>query len=121
MENIHVEFLELEEERLSPSSDIDILLSSFYSDDEDYDILDCIQNLTDTMDVYESLNVRQLLRIQDFYNIPKTKKKGEMVANIIAFESNLANAETVLRRKKLWAYMRELKDDKCMKQYVFWD
>lgn len=118
MENIHLEFLELEE---SPSSNIDALLSSFYSDDDDDDILDCILTLTNSMDEYESLNVRQLLRIQDFYNIPKTKKKGEMISNIIAFESDLANTETVLRRKKLWAYMRELKDDKCMKQYIFWD
>jgi len=118
MENIHLEFLELEE---SSTNNIDALLSSFYSDDEEDDILDCILTLTNSMDEYESLNVRQLLRIQDFYNIPKTKKKGEMVANIIAFESNLANTETVFRRKKLWAYMRELKDDKCMKQYIFWD
>lgn len=116
MENIHLEFSELEE---SSPINIDDLLSSFYSDDED-DILDCIL-LTNSMDEYESLNMRQLLRIQDFYNIPKTKKKGEMVANIISFESNLANSETVLRRKKLWGYMRELKDDKCMKQYIFWD
>ena len=118
MENIHLEFSELEE---SFPSNIDAMLSSFYSDDEEDDILDCILTLTNSMDEYESLNVRQLLRIQDFYNIPKTKKKGEMVANIIAFESDLANIEIVLKRKKLWTYMRELKDDKCMKQYVFWD
>ena len=118
MENIHLEFLELED---YPSSNIDALLSSFYSDEEDDDILDCIQILTDSMDEYESLTVKQLLRIQEYYNIPKTKKKGEMVANIIAFESDLANTETVIKRKKLWAYMRELKDDKCMKQYIFWD
>ena len=120
MENIHLEFLELEEESSTPSSDIDVLLSSFYSDDEDDDILDCIQILTDSMDEYESMTVKQLLRIQEYYNIPKTKKKGEMVADIIAFESNLANTEIVLRRKKLWTYMTELKEDKCMKQYVFW-
>jgi hypothetical protein len=118
MENIHLEFSELED---SPSSNIDALFSSFYSDDEDDDILDYIQILTDSMDEYESLNVRQLLRIQEYYNIPKTKKKGEMVSNIIAFESDLANADVVIKRKKMWAYMRELKDDKCMKQYIFWD
>ena len=44
-----------------------------------------------------------------------------MVTNIIAFESDLANADVVIKRKKMWAYMRELKDDKCMKQYIFWD
>lgn len=118
MENIHLEFTELEE---YPSSNIDVLLSSFYSDDEDDDILDCIKILTDSMDEYESLNIKQLLRIQEYYNIPKTKKKGEMVSNIIAFESDLANTEIVMRRKKLWAFMRELKEDKCMKQYIFWD
>jgi len=118
MDNIHLEFLELED---YPSYNVDVLLSSFYSDDEEDETLDCILTLTNSMEEYESLNVKQLLRIQEYYNIPKTKKKGEMVANIIAFESDLANTETVLRRKKLWAYMRELKDDKCMKQYVFWD
>jgi hypothetical protein len=118
MENIHLEFSELED---YPSSNIDALLSSFYSDDEDDDILDSIQILTNAMDEYETLNVRQLLRIQDYYNIPKTKKKGEMITNIIAFESDLENADIVIKRKKMWAYMRELKDDKCMKQFVFWD
>ena len=64
MENIHLEFSELED---CPSSNIDALFSSFYSDDEDDDILDYIQILTDSMDEYESLNVRQLLRIQEYY------------------------------------------------------
>lgn len=118
MENIHLEFSELEG---YPSSNIDDLLSSFYSDDEEDDILDYIHILTDAMDEYESLNVRQLLRIQEYYNIPKTKKKGEMISNIIAFESDLANTAIVIKRKKMWAYMRELKEDKCMKQYIFWD
>jgi hypothetical protein len=120
MENIHLEFSELEDCPFS-NNNMDALLSSFYSDDEDDDILDCIQILTYSMDEYESLNVRQLLRIQEYYNIPKTKKKGEMITNIIAFESDLANADVVIKRKKMWAYMRELKDDKCMKQYIFWD
>jgi hypothetical protein len=117
MENIHLEFSELED---CPFSNIDALLSSFYSDEED-DILDCIQILTDNMDEYESLNIRQLLRILEYYNIPKTKKKGEIITNIIVFESDLTNADIVIKRKKLWAYMKELKNDKCMKQFIFWD
>ena len=118
MENIHLEFSELED---CPFSNIDVLLSSFYSDEEEDDILDCIQILTDNMDEYESLNIRQLLRILEYYNIPKTKKKGEIITNIIVFESDLTNADIVIKRKKLWAYMKELKNDKCMKQFIFWD
>ena len=64
-ENIHLEFSELEE---STTYNIDNLLSSFYSDNDDDDILDCILTLTDSMDEYESLTVKQLLRIQEYYN-----------------------------------------------------
>ena len=69
---------------------------------------------------YESLSVKQLMRIRDYYNIPKSKKKEDLINDIIEFESNIENVEIVMRRTKLWGYITELKTDKYMKQFIFW-
>lgn len=117
MDNIHLELNEI-----SPINvvDIDTMLSSFYSDNEDNDLLECMNILTNSMDEYETMTIRELLRISDYYNIPKSKKKEVIISNIIAFESDLTNEKEVAKRKKLWTYMRILKNDKYMKQFLFW-
>lgn len=126
MENIHLEFIELSDEsnQTKPNC-VEELLSSFYSDNEDEDLLDCMNILTNSMDEYDTYTIKQLLRIHDYYNIPKpkskSKKKDIIVSEIVAFESDVSNMKVVVKRKKLWAYMRELKEDKHMKQYLFWD
>lgn len=114
MDNIHLELNEI-----SPTCmiDIDNMLSSFYSDN---DLLECMNILTNTMEEYETMTVRELLRISDYYNIPKSKKKEVIISNIIAFEADLTNEKVCTKRKKLWTYMRILKEDKYMKQFLFW-
>jgi len=119
MDNIHLEFIEIVP--TNETNNVEDILAGFYSDNEDDDMLECINILTNSMDEYDTYTVKQLLRISDYYNIPKSKKKDTIVSNIIAFESDLNNTAEVVRRKKLWAYMRELKNDKYMKQFLFWD
>ena len=67
-----------------------------------------------------NFTLRQLTQIFDYYNIPKPKKcnKDILIQMIIHFESDRENEDIVTKRKMLWFYMEELKNDKYMKHYV---
>ena len=69
---------------------------------------------------YEMNNTaKQLTIICEYYGIKVPKlKKSDIIDVILAYETNLENYETVLRRQQLWHYMDELKSDKFMKKYV---
>jgi hypothetical protein len=69
--------------------------------------------------------VKQLLQICEYYNISKAVKmtkcnKEEIINTIVLFESNQDNYNIVCRRKQLWFYINELKDDKFMKKFILW-
>ena len=66
-------------------------------------------------------NMKQLVTICNYYNIvcnKKAWKKMDYIKAIIEFEHNLENYDTVVRRKQMWFYMEELKNDKFMKQFI---
>lgn len=67
--------------------------------------------------------VKQLLVICDYYNISKNIKlikanKDDIITNLISFENNPDNYNIVNKRKQLWYYMEELKNDKFMKKFI---
>ena len=69
--------------------------------------------------------VKQLLQICEYYNISKAVKmtkcnKEEIINTIVLFESNQDNYNIVCRRKQLWFYINELKDDNFMKKFILW-
>ena len=71
-------------------------------------------------------NIKQLLLICEYYKISKILKtnkcnKGDIIKALVFFENNSNNYEIVLKRKQLWFYMNELKNDKFMKKYVLWN
>jgi hypothetical protein len=114
MQNIHLEFVEI----LPNPNQNPVDISKFYAD---YDLTDFDEKEEEEEEEdYESLSVKQLMRIRDYYNIPKSKKKEDLINDIIEFESNIENVEIVMRRTKLWGYITELKTDKYMKQFIFW-
>ena len=43
-----------------------------------------------------------------------------IMEGIINFENEPQNEEVVVKRKNLWFYMAEIKNDKFMKKYVLW-
>ena len=67
--------------------------------------------------------VKQISTICEYYNcLPKRKmNKNEMIHLLVMFENNPENSEIVFKRKRMWFYMNELKNDKCMKKYVLWN
>lgn len=71
------------------------------------------------VDYSENYTVRQLLKICDYYEIQKKTKKVDIVNDIMVFENNPENKQIVLKRKQLWFYISELKNDKKMRLYIF--
>ena len=71
------------------------------------------------MDYSLNYTIKMLNHIADYYKISKRKlKKDELIEKIIEFEGDYDNILVVEERKKLWIYMRELKDDPYMSQFV---
>jgi len=65
---------------------------------------------------------KELEKILDYYEIPKRRKKKEqMIGEIILYEKNDENIYTVFQRKKLWGYIKELKEDTYLRQFIIFD
>jgi hypothetical protein len=70
-------------------------------------------------------NVKQLMLICEYYDILKDVrtnklKKQDIIEQILLFEKNVENVEITMKRKELWYYINELKNDKMMKKFVIW-
>lgn len=73
------------------------------------------------IDYHENFTGKELLVICDYYGIKAKKcKKNEIVQRLVEFETNYDNYEIVSKRKNVWFYMNELKNDKFMKKYILW-
>lgn len=75
------------------------------------------------VDYNENNTIKQLQRICNYYEIKINKvnaKKTDIINVILLYENDPSHKSQVLKRKKLWFYIDELKKDKYMKQFVFW-
>ena len=74
---------------------------------------------------YEAYNIKQLLRICNYYDIEKNVKiakykKQDIIASIVYFESLPENYEIVNNRHRMWCYITELLHNSKMKKYIIW-
>lgn len=71
-----------------------------------------------------NFNVKQLMLICEYYEMKDIRanklKKQDIIEQIILFETNPENIEVVTKRKELWYYIDELRNDKMMKRFVIW-
>ena len=72
---------------------------------------------------YSYLTLKQLHMICDYYGISPyiriTKSRKEDIVNmLVLYESTDENCEIVIKRKKMWKYLAELKKDKFMKKFI---
>ena len=89
----------------------------------------CIEDddmYTEMVNYDMNYTVKQLLLICDYYGLMKDvrtnkMKKQDVIEQILLFEINMVNYEVVIRRKELWYYINELKNDKMMKKFVIWN
>lgn len=85
----------------------DSYLGDFYAQEINYDT---------------NFTKKELEKILDYYEISKRrKKKAQMIEEIILYEKNNENIYTVLQRKKLWGYIKELKEDTYLRQFIIFD
>ena len=78
-----------------------------------------------SLDYEINYNIKQLIRICDYYGISKDikinkLKKNEIINFLLMFEENIMNSEIVYKREQLWYFMSELKNDKYMKKFIIW-
>ncbi len=83
-------------------------------------------NLDDYManEIYYSTNYtrKEMDHIADYYEISKRKKrKDELIQDIVLYEQDPENIEIVYRRKRLWAYMKEIKGDKYLRKFLIFN
>ena len=115
------------EENSSPTESIDIaeLIAEI---DEKHDIVKDNKRVTGmpsdisfALEIEYNTNytVKSLGQILDYYEISKRKlRKDEMVQMLIMFEEDPENMEIVEKRKRMWSYVNELKEDKYFSKYI---
>lgn len=59
-----------------------------------------------------------LYQIADYYKLRRRVLKPAMVQDIVVYETNLDHFEVVYKRRKLWAYMEELKADEYLGRFI---
>jgi hypothetical protein len=82
-------------------------------------------NFHHVLHYHENFTMKELLLICNYYGISKQLKinkcnKDLIVQVLVDFETNYENIDIVSKRKNLWFYMNELKNDKFMKKYLLW-
>lgn len=96
----------------------------------DIEVQDSIGDFNQDLDKYTALeldyhtnyNVKDLHKIMDYYSLSRRKlRKDNLVQEIIIYENDPANFAIVQRRKKLWFYIKEIKDDKYLSKYLIFD
>ena len=115
------------EENSSPTESIDIaeLIAEI---DEKHDIVKDKKRATGmpsdisfALEIEYNTNytVKSLGQILDYYEISKRKlRKDEMVQMLIMFEEDPENMEIVEKRKRMWSYVDEFKEDKYFSKYI---
>jgi len=129
-ENINL-FLSYNNNADTDDEELNKLIQEFYNTDDETedekteDMQDYDLNLSTLIDYSENNTIKQLMRISDYYEISKElklakAKKIDIVNAILIFENDPSNKEIVMKRKRMWHYINELKNDRHMKQFVFW-
>ena len=98
------------------------------------ELVDCLedneeieeQNINDliAMEINYQTNFTkpQLETICGYYGISKRKKKkDDLIQEIVIFELDPENIEMVWKRKKLWSYMREIKEDRYLCKFLIFN
>ncbi len=113
---------EYENENESKTEQLDI--NSFLQEFENTEVYNDLL-FPQTINYIENYTVKELLLICEYYGFAKNLKNKKYNKNTIAnflveFEINPSNNDIVFKRKNMWFYINELKNDKFMKKYILW-
>ena len=88
----------------------------FDFEDLDFFKMDCATAVS--FDYEMNYTLKQLKHIAGYYGLKCKSRKGDLVQDIVMFEMDASNEDTVMRRKRLFHYMELLKNDEYLKSYV---
>jgi hypothetical protein len=85
---------------------------------EDFDFfnMDCATAVSFDYDM--NYTMKQLKHIAGYYGLKCKNRKADMIQDIVNFETDAANGDAVMRRKRMFHYMDTLKNDEYFKSYV---
>ena len=116
-------FFSIDDNDINPLVDLSAILTAventtIIKNDEDVFV-------SQTLNYEVNFNVKELMLICEYYGISKTVKnnkcnKSEIINFLVNFENDPQNEEIVCRRRNIWFYISEIKNDKFMKKYVLW-
>jgi len=89
-----------------------------FADVEDFDFfkMDCATAIS--FDYEMNYTIKQIRHIAGYYGIKCKSRKADMIQDIVAFETDASNLDTVAQRKRLFYYMDTLKNDDYFKSFV---
>lgn len=101
---------------------------------DDFMILDYVNDfLSETedlrtphiLDYAENYTVKELVLICDYYGFSKEIKatklgKDLLIQCLVDYELDPVNSVNVEKRRNMWFFINELKNDKFMKKFVLW-
>ena len=116
-------FFSIDDNDINPLVDLSAILTAV----ENTNIGENKEDLfvSQTLNYEVNFNVKELMLICEYYGISKTVKtnkcnKSEIIYFLVNFENDPRNEEIVCRRRNIWFYITEIKNDKFMKKYVLW-
>jgi hypothetical protein len=137
MENIHFFIEDYPEQDVDVTIDKSILSNSFTENEMlnlEFSVDDLTRNVENKNNVitqidpyhfvnYSNNTIKELLLICDYYGITKELKlnkctKTQIINILTDFELLSSNKDIVFKRKNMWFYINELKNDKFMKKYI---
>lgn len=121
--NIYLSYLE--EDDVSNINNTELDLSILLSKLENHTFINNDLTVPHIINYNENYTVKELLLICNYYGVSKELKsfkcnKDEIIQFLVDFESNPNNSDIVFKRKNMWFYINEIKNDKFMKKYVLW-
>ena len=85
-------------------------------EDLDFFNMDCATAMS--FDYEMNYTMKQLKHIAGYYGMKCKSKKADMIQDIVAYETDTVNYDTVIRRKRMFHYMNALKTDDYFKSFV---
>jgi hypothetical protein len=85
-------------------------------EDMDFFNMDCATAMS--FDYEMNYTMKQLKHIAAYYGIKNKTRKADMIQDIMLYETDAANCESVARRKRMFYYMDALKNDEYFKSFI---
>ena len=97
-------------------NDHDNVIDFMDFEDMDFFNMDCATAMS--FDYEMNYTMKQLKHIAGYYGIKNKIRKVDMIQDIMMYETDVANCESVARRKRMFYYMDALKNDESFKSFI---